>query len=301
MTNVTNVTNVTIKTRYADIHLSLFFIAVFPLIIISGCLVQYLITLLSIILHEAAHIITAVSKGGRLTGIKVLPVGVIAEADTDNCSRRDLIAVYSSGPAANILLSAAGYILYISAPLKYDQLFFFSLANFYLAVFNLIPAIPLDGGRILQEILTGNVGLILAGRYLRYIALLLASFFLLLGIYQFFSGKINFSFFAIGLYIMFLFKKGKMEASLMNIKQLLYRRARLLKKGFYPARELAALKDVRLSAIIKAMDYDRFHFIYVLDADLKLLRIISENEVIECMMKQHCDMTFEELIKSMDS
>ena len=86
----------------------------------------------------------------------------------------------------------------------------------------------------------------------------------------------------------------------MNIKQLLYRRQRLINKGIYQARDLVVLKEMRLSGVIKALDYDRFHFIYLLDDDLKLLRIITENEIIEGMLKQPEDMTFEELLNLLE-
>ncbi len=290
----------TIRVKYVDVHFSLSFIALVPIVIISGYFVQYIITFLSIVLHELSHIYMAAAKGGRPVCIKLLPVGICAEIDTGSCGRRDLIAVYSAGPAANLLLAGASYLIYFALPLKHDQLFYLSLSNFYLAAFNLIPAVPLDGGRILQEIFHHNLGFIRTARYLRYLALFLSLLLFTLGTYQILTGKMNFTLLLVGLYIMFICRKERMEASLMNIKQLLYRRTRLLKKGCYPARELVVLKDVRLSAIIKAMDYDSFHMVYVLETDLKLIRLVSENDIIEGIMKYHGDMTFEELIKTLD-
>ena len=290
-----------IRTRHAEIHISVFFLAAILLVAISGSYVQYILTYISIVLHELAHMAAASFNGCRTVSLRILPVGLSADIDIGNCRRKEKIAIYSSGPAMSIFLSAAAYLAYILFSKNQQHLYFISLLNFYLAVFNLIPAIPLDGGRILQEILNDSMGLITAAKFIRLIALLLCIIVTAAGVYQILVGNMNFSLFIIGLYFIIIFNTGKMEASLMNIKQLLYRRQRLLNKGIYQARDLVVLKRMRLAAVIKALDYDRFHFIYLLDDDLKLLRIITENEIIQFMLKHPGDMTFEELLKSMEA
>ncbi|OGO79933.1 MAG: hypothetical protein A2Y21_06405 [Clostridiales bacterium GWC2_40_7] len=290
-----------IRIRHTDIHISAFFIAVIPLVVISGSYAQFILAYISIILHELAHMATAAIYGCRTVSLRVLPVGLSADIDTENCRRKEKLAIYSSGPAVSFFLSAAAYLAYILLSENLQYLYFISLLNFCLAVFNLIPALPLDGGKILQEILNDSIGLITAAKYIRAIALLLCIIATGAGVYQILAGNLNFSLFIMGLYFIVFFNTGKMEASLMNIKQLLYRRQRLLNKGIYQARDLVVLKGMRLGAVIKALDYDRFHFIYLLDEDLKLLRIITENEIIDCMLKHPGDMTFEELLKLLEA
>lgn len=270
--------------------------AAIPLIIISGYFVQYITTFLSIVLHELVHIVVASLKGSRIVWVKLMPVGLSAGVDTGNCSRNDRLAIYSSGPLMNIIISAATYSAGFFIPDEQGFFYYISIVNFYLAVFNLIPAIPLDGGKILQEILDDSLGLILSAKYIRMLALLSSIIITAAGIYQNMSGKLNLSLFIIGLYLIITFNTRKLEASLMNIKQLLYRRQKLISKGIYQARELVVLKGMRLSAVIKALDYDRFHIIYILDDNLTLLHMITENEIIECMLK-HPDATFDELLK----
>ncbi len=279
-----------------DIHFSAFFIAAIPLVAITGCYVQYIPTYISIVLHELAHMAAAAFYGCGTVSLKLMPVGLNADIDTGNCSRRDRVVIYSAGPAMSFFLSAAAYLAYVLLSKDLQYLYFISLVNFYLAVFNLVPAIPLDGGRILQEILNDSMGLITASKYIRFVALLLSVIVTAAGIYQMTAGSMNFSLFIIGLYFIIYFYSGKMEASLMNIKQLLYRRQRLLSKGIYQARDLVVLKGTRLGAVLKALDYDRFHFIYLMDENLKLLRIITENEIIDFLLKHPEDMTFEEML-----
>lgn len=290
-----------IRIRRTDIHISVFFIAAIPLTVVSGSYIQYIFAYTSIIAHELAHIAAAASFGCRIVSLKILPVGLSADIDTGNCSRREKTIIYSSGPIISFFLSAAAYLAYILLSEDQQYLYTISLINLYLAIFNLIPAIPLDGGRILQEMLNDSMGLIKAGKYIRLMALLLSVVVTAAGVYQIMVGNMNFSLFIIGLYFIIFFISRKMEASLMNIKQLLYRRQRLLNKGIYQARDLAVLKSMRLSAVVKALDYDRFHFIYLLDDDLRLLRIITENEIIQFMLVHPGDMTIDELVKSLEA
>ncbi len=87
----------------------------------------------------------------------------------------------------------------------------------------------------------------------------------------------------------------------MNVKSIIYRRSRLVRKGVYQARDLVVLKNVMLSEIIKNMDFDRFHIIHVLDDDLKLVKTFTEQEIIDALFENTTDITFDELIKKSES
>jgi stage IV sporulation protein FB len=125
----------------------------------------------------------------------------------------------------------------------------------------------------------------------------ISALLILLGIVQFFSGSYNISLFIVGLYALFSSKALRMEAALMNIKDIIYRRSRLLKKGIYQARDLVVLKGAQLGETIKAMDFDRFHVVYVLDDNLKIVGMFTEQEIIDELLKTDTDPTFEEFMK----
>jgi stage IV sporulation protein FB len=287
---------VIIRTKLTELHISNFFFLLIPLLLVAGFAVEYLIAFFSISIHEISHMAAARSRGCRLRIIKLMPAGISATIDEGYRTKLDSIIIYSSGPVANILMSIASFLINLILVHPSDYLLFFALSNIYLAAFNLIPAIPLDGGRILNELLSDSIGLISAGKHLRRLAFILSAAFIILGIYQLISSRINFCLLVIGIYIMLIFRTGKMEASLMNIKQIIFRRSRILKKGVYPARDLIAMKSMLLGDTIKNMDFDRYHFIHVLDNDFKLIKIFSENDILESMLKYDADMTFEELI-----
>lgn len=287
-----------IKIRELEIQINILILAVPPLLFFIGFLKEYAVAFFSITLHEIGHMAAAYFYGYRLFCVRLTPVGFSLSINVRDCSRLNSIKIYSAGPAVNLLLFGAVSSAVFIYPALYGNLNLISATNLYLALFNLIPAFPLDGGRILLEVLTGSMGLLAAGRMIRRLALILSIVMLMFGTYQLYMTAFNFSLIIIGLYIIFLLNTSRMECALMNIRQIIYRRSRLIKKGIYPARDLVAVKSTRLSETLNCMDFDRFHFVHVLDDDLRLLRVFTENEIMDAIAKGGDSMTFELLLAS---
>lgn len=287
-----------IKAGGIEIQISIFIIVVLPLLLIAGFLKEYAVAFFSIALHEISHIAIACYYGYKPSYLKLTPVGFSVAINDRGCSRAVSIIIYSAGPAVNLLIFGLVNVAALVFPAFEGLWKLVSSTNIFLALFNLIPAFPLDGGRILLEILAGSIGMLAAGRMLRKMALLLSGVILLLGAYQLYISVFNFSLIIIGLYIIVLLKTGRMESALMNIRQIVYRRSRLLKKGIYPARDLVAVKSTLLSEALKNMDFDRFHLVYVLDDNLRLLQVFTENEIMDAMIRGGENLTFEILMES---
>lgn len=275
---------------------------IFPVSLITfyyGCLTEYFTIFISMTIHEMAHIAAALSKARKLRSVKVLSIGLNAVIEVNPVRDNSSFFINISGPLINILLSTVCYILGSYYLTLSDNMRFFIYANISLAIFNMLPILPLDGGRILKDILVSKIGLFSANRYSKRISWAFAFLLMILGIFQFLSNIYNFSIIFIAGYILFFLKHEETEVSLMNIKNLVYKRSRFLKRGIYPGRELVVIKSMRLGDIIKSMDFDRFHIIYVLDEDMKLIKIFTEQEVIDYMIKYNAEMSFDELIRSL--
>ena len=285
-----------IKIAETQIHISIFILLVPIVLSIAGCLKEYAAAFFSIALHELAHFSAARIYGCKLGNIRIMPVGLSISFNDSNCSRSALVQIYSAGPAANLLIVLA----MISTASVFPEAGAFCrlmiTTNMYLALFNLIPAFPLDGGRILLGLLTGRMGMLAAGRLARRLAFVLALLIIFIGMLLVYGSVYNFSLIIIGAYIIILWKDIRMESALMNIKQIIYRRSRLLKRGMYPARDLVVVKSTRLDETIKNMDFDCYHLIHVLDENFKLLRVFTENEIMDAVSCSD-GLTFGELLE----
>lgn len=285
--------------KACQIKISIWFVLVVPLIFFTGYISEYFAALLSTAVHEIGHMAVAKLKNCGIRTVRLTPAGLNAEIDNLNCSRHDLILIYVSGPAVNILIALAAFSLHAlhivgdSRSLKYV-----ALLNTFLAAFNLLPAVPLDGGKILMEALKDLFGIINAERCSTWVAVFLAIMFIAAGLCQLIANWGNFSLLVIGIFVLVSLLNGRMEAAFMNIKQIIYRRQRIQKKGIYPVRSLVAMKWMSLGECVKYMDYDRFHMVHVIDEDMSVIAFYTEGEIIEAMLNNTGDITFEQLINA---
>ncbi len=118
-----------------------------------------------VVLHEYGHILTAKSFGIVTRDITLLPIGGIASVERMPEKPAQELLVALAGPTVNGLIAAILIVLFgadLGAELtvasmddlKLDFATRLALANAMLAVFNLIPAFPMDGGRVLRALLS---------------------------------------------------------------------------------------------------------------------------------------------------
>ena len=113
----------------------------------------------SIVLHEFSHSLVARRQGMQMKGITLFIFGGVAEMGEEPPSPRAEFLMSVAGPVTSFALGAIFYAL-ATVGLRggwpvpsYGVLSYLAYINWALGVFNLIPAFPLDGGRILRSIL----------------------------------------------------------------------------------------------------------------------------------------------------
>ena len=145
--------------------------------------------LMSIILHETAHSLVARHYHVPIRGITLFIFGGVAEMTAEPNRPRDELLMAAAGPAASLLLAAIFYVLLLGATawetpvVVAGVLWYLALINFILALFNLVPAFPLDGGRIFRAALWSWRGdLVWATRIAAGAGNLFGAFMILLGL-----------------------------------------------------------------------------------------------------------------------
>ncbi len=145
-----------------------------------------------VVLHELGHALTARRFGIGTRSITLLPIGGVANIEGMPENPRQEILIALAGPAVSLgiaLLLWAGLALTgrldsaqemsVSGGSLLQQLM---ALNLLLAVFNLIPAFPMDGGRVLQALLSMRAGAAKATRMAAGIGQFIALIFALLGL-----------------------------------------------------------------------------------------------------------------------
>lgn len=149
----------------------------------------------SLLLHELAHSVVAISYGLKITGITLFIFGGVAGLKSEPKDARSEFWIAIAGPAMSFALAIFGNVVAnILAKLGANEpvivLFaYLGLANLVLAVFNLVPAFPMDGGRVLRAFLWYlKSDLEYATRIASRLGSILGSGFMALGLYLVISG-----------------------------------------------------------------------------------------------------------------
>jgi Zn-dependent protease/CBS domain-containing protein len=125
-----------------------------------------LLFFLSLLLHELAHAFVARWKGIEVEGITLFVFGGMARTRSEATRPMDELLVAGVGPVASFLLALVFYGIAFAADSRGWPLPVFGVAehlgflNLALAVFNMLPGFPLDGGRLLRAVIwsiTGDV------------------------------------------------------------------------------------------------------------------------------------------------
>jgi len=146
-----------------------------------------------VVLHELGHALAARKYGIRTKDIILLPIGGVARLEKIPTQPVQELWVALAGPAVNVVIAAllAVYLWIINTLTPDNQLTMTTAAfveriigvNVFLILFNLIPAFPMDGGRVLRALLATRLAYIRATRISAGLAQAIALLFGTIGLF----------------------------------------------------------------------------------------------------------------------
>jgi Zn-dependent protease len=145
-----------------EINLSFLVLLAVAYFAFGGLAGLFVIALLfgSVVLHELGHALVARRLGVHVSGIELSFFGGAAKMVQMPRSADHEIAIAAAGPAVSLLLAGAGFGLGFATHVELFS--WIGKINAILAAFNLIPALPMDGGRILRALLTRRMDFVRA-------------------------------------------------------------------------------------------------------------------------------------------
>jgi Zn-dependent protease len=145
---------------------------------------------LSVLGHELSHALMARAEGIGIDEIVLHPFGGLARLRNEPNSPGAEFRIAVAGPAASFMFAVVGFLLmYLARLADYRTtagvLGLISLGNLLLAIFNLFPGYPLDGGRVLRALLWRKAGnMVEATRMAGVCGMLIAAILIIFGVYM---------------------------------------------------------------------------------------------------------------------
>jgi len=206
------------------------------------------IAFLSIILHETAHGLTAALFGQAPQEIELTPLGALMRLDDEqDLSPGIRLIVLFAGPVASFLLCWISILLTKTGVCStvIGQRFF--MCNLMLTMCNLLPALPLDGGRILALILGTRLARDTVKRIMQCIGTVIGLGCIGLNLYiSLVHGGWNLSCAMAGCFFMYAGATCTTSAALAELRMFIDRKQRLESRGIMPCKWVAVTDNTLL-------------------------------------------------------
>lgn len=257
---------------------------------VLGLAAQALLVFGLVFCHELAHLWTTRAYGFRVVGLELFPFGGAAYCDDLFEGRKleeSIIAL--AGPALNV------FLLFGAQALRWQGVWTGEIAedfvrfNFWLAAFNLIPVLPLDGGRVVRAFFAESFGFVQTTKFLAWAGKWLGLLLALYGILLWGRGKVAegaITFIILGGFFWLAGSKEISSAHITFLRQLTRKKEDLLKKGLMRSLWVTVHKDTPLVRIVEEFTPDRYAMISLANKEMGLGKILTETEVVEGMLRE---------------
>ncbi len=280
-----------------EIRLHFGLLVVLVLAGIFGMLVSLLQALLALTLHELSHAIVAHAMGYRIDVIEFLPYGGVARLYGQTMSNKADFIIALAGPLCSFLVAGGVSLAGTLFPLAYYQLQYFLALNVALGMFNLIPALPLDGGRMLRAILGNFLRARIATLITAWLGVICGAALLAFCAYAFTQGKVNAFLLIMGVFLVLGAIKELRQAPQAQLTAILRRKDAFRRGEALPLRHVAVRESVSAGSALRQLSYSRYNLLQVLDEELNIIGQLDEGKLLSGIARHGQDVTVGALLK----
>lgn len=241
-----------------------------------GTLRESLIYFTAVIFHELAHSEMAKRCGYVLSGLKLMPYGASLTGNFEVIRPIDEIKIALAGPLVNLFISLVCVATWWLFPSSYFFTEGIVFCNTSLAIFNLVPIYPLDGGRVILALASKKIPRQRAYAILRKAGYVAATIFIFAFVVSVFVSP-NPSFAVIGLFIVVSTAIPDKVNSYQRVYGIAYMSERV-KRGL-PIREIVVDSEQTLLELDKMLNSNYYTIFFVADPKMSLTKRISETEL----------------------
>lgn len=273
--------------KFAGVNIKLnWFFLVFSLIYCSlGMGYEILIIFSSVFLHELAHTLMAGILGVKVSEIELLPFGGQSKIEDFTGLDPDReIYIALIGPIFS--LSIAGFFYFLYSGPRSDLLQLFIYINFFLGIFNLLPALPLDGGKVMRAFLSKIQGYKKATSTAALFGKIIALCIFLYGSYLSLTTFNGANYIVIGFLLYWSARQEGKFLAYSFMRFLVNKKSELSKSGFLPVKHLVSHEDTLVKKILESSRPSYYLIISILDEKHSIVAVFTEAELIEGLFEK---------------
>lgn len=271
-----------------------FFVIIMLASLVTGHFIE-LITLFAIVfIHECGHAAAAALLGCRVVSIQMLPFGGVAVIeDGGKLTAWREIAIALAGPLQNIVM--VGVVLLLQYMQVGDPIFlsYIIQGNLLIALFNLLPILPLDGGKIVQALVSLIAPYYTTLMWTYRISILVSTGVIVYAVVRWFAGDygLPLNILLVGLFLFY--------SNVTDYRNIPYRFIRFLmnREGAFVhhaaigslAQPIISFPAKPLDTILRLLKRERYHMVYVMNRQGRILAVLPEQRIISSYFKQNAD------------
>ena len=254
--------------------------------------------LLVLFLHESAHLLCAVAMHIPVAQIELTPFGGSMQIPfVEALPRRKAFFLSSAGVLCNLLVGTFAFIISIRLSFLHPLLLYFIQCNLLMLCINLLPVLPLDGGRMLLAILAKYFDrsrilhiLLTAGR-------VLSAALLIFGIYNAFLGSFRSFPILLAFYLLYAAAIEEKTGISRYLASFMARRIRIEKHKTLPVYALCAAASMSVFMLLPQLHPGAYHIIYIIDENsLSVIGQLQENELLSAVL-DHAERPLHEIVR----
>ncbi|MCD1258214.1 M50 family metallopeptidase [Paenibacillus athensensis] len=240
-----------------------------------------------VLIHELGHVAAAKGFGWRVKEVQLLPFGGVAVVEElGSVSAREELLVALAGPLQHVWMMALAWAMQAVGAPGGDWWGYFWQVNAMIAMFNLLPILPLDGGKVMMCLLSYAMSYHRAMVYSVWASLVLSSGVVLAAIGQgVFGGagsRLQLNLAVIGLFLLVSNWYALKQRQFHFMRFLMNRSLRaesLIGQGAL-AQPIVVPKGRRIADVVKLLMRDKYHLIYVLGERGRIQAVVPEQQLV---------------------
>lgn len=274
------------RVRGIQFSVNDWFLALLGVYFAAGVLGKGLIAFAVVFVHELAHVWMARRYSIPVREVELVPFGGVAKISGDLVLEpRKEMAVAAAGPMTNLVLCAVALGCGHYGIWHETLGPFFIQCNLLLFLFNLLPGLPLDGGRLCRAYLAQNQNLPAAtyrmagwGQFWGVLIAVLGT----IGVLVQLNGL---DIVATGLFLYYTARREKRDAPYLYAQHMFSKSRDLDRYGVLPGEIVVARDEVPVWRVTQLFVPKRYHLVYTVDGQGRHTGLVGEAEVVKVLLE----------------